>query len=386
MSNFESTNSTITLPILPADPGRVARTRMEELTAAFQSVIESGYFILGAHVAAFEGAFSTWQGCNTTIGVANGTDALELCLRACGIGPNDLVIVPTHTAVATATAVYRAGAEPLLLDIDPCSFNLDLNEVASCLGRPELRRRIRAIVPVHLYGNPLDMTSVMELADRYDLKVIEDCSQAHGAEWQGRKVGNFGAAAAFSCYPTKNLGALGDAGLCITNSLDIAERIRLLRQYGWHERYISDEVGMNSRLDELQAALLQVQLAHLDDDNECRRKIAGFYRSQLSALPIKLPTPVSSANHVYHQFTIRLQEERRDELRDYLLDKNIIASVLYPAPIHLQPAYTAVAAKYPCSRRNAEAVCKSILSLPMHPLLREGEMQAIGEAIRNFRW
>jgi dTDP-4-amino-4,6-dideoxygalactose transaminase len=373
-------------PILPADPGRVARARIDELAAAFKAVVESGWFILGKEVETLETAFSRWQGCHYTVGVANGTDALELCLRACGVGAGDLVIMPTHTAVATAAAVYRAGAEPLLLDVDSRSFLLDLNQMEDALKESVLARRIKAVIPVHLYGNSCDMPAIMSLARRYGLRVIEDCSQAHGASWQGERVGSFGDAAAFSCYPTKNLGALGDAGLCITNSELIAEKIKLLRQYGWRERYISEEVGMNSRLDEVHAALLSVQLRYLDEDLLKRDQIAASYYRSLSAVPIELPWVHADATHAYHQFPVLVPSSQRDPLRSHLLQLGINTAILYPAPIHLQPAYTQVASSYIFDRHIAESVCSHHLCLPIHPFLSSVELTRIIEGLQSFQW
>ncbi|WP_372719105.1 DegT/DnrJ/EryC1/StrS family aminotransferase [Novipirellula sp.] len=375
-----------TRPILTADPGRATRARIDELTQAFQSVIQSGWFVLGKQVESFEQAFSQWQQVSHTIGVANGTDAIELCLRACGVGDGDLVIVPTHTAVATATAVCRAGGEPLLLDIELDSFNLDLNQVEDAITQPNLKGKIKAIVPVHLYGNPCDMTRLKSLASAAGIAVIEDCSQAHGAKWEGQKVGCFGDAAAFSCYPTKNLGALGDAGLCVTASEAIADRIRFLRQYGWHERYVSDEVGMNSRLDELHAALLSIQLQHLNEDLETRKRIADRYRRELSGLPIDLPSVAPSSEHAYHQFTILVAEDQRDLLQQHLQQHDIFAAVLYPMPIHLQPAYANPADKFPFGRHRAEQACKRLLCLPMHAFLSDEEVSRVILAIRSFNW
>jgi dTDP-4-amino-4,6-dideoxygalactose transaminase len=386
MSDSSGTPQTERKPILVADPGRAARERIEELTAAFREVLERGHFILGRHVDVFEDAFTQWQGCSHTIGVANGTDALELCLRACGIKTGDLVIVPTHTAVATATAVVRAGAEPLLLDVDPDSFNLNLNQLKQVLVQPDLSSRIKAVVPVHLYGNPCDMTTIMSLARSRGIIVIEDCSQAHGAKWQGKNVGCFGDAAALSCYPTKNLGALGDAGLCVTNSAAIAEKIRFLRQYGWRNRYISDEVGMNSRLDELQAALLSVQLRYLDEDLSQRKRIADRYFRELSNLPVQLPVVPPSALHTFHQFTVLTEAVHREPLRRHLQRSGIGAAVLYPAPIHLQPAYARFSAQYDLDLSQSEAICDRLLCLPIHPFLSDDEATHVIESIRSYIW
>lgn len=383
MSDLHSTDLT---PILTADPGRVAQSRLRQLTAAFEEVVNSGWYILGTQVEEFENAFSNWQECQYTIGVANGTDAVELCLRACGVRPGDLVIVPAHTAVATATAVVRAGAVPLLVDIDCKSYNIDLKQVEELLQVQSIADRVSAIISVHLYGNPCDMDQVTSIAAKYKLKVIEDCSQAHGALWRGKRVGNFGDAAAFSCYPTKNLGALGDAGLCITNSDAVADYIRLLRQYGWRKRYISSETGMNSRLDSLQAALLRVQLKYLDHDLNQRREIAENYSERLKHLPIKLPATGEDVVHAFHQYTIQVEPRYRDALKSHLERHQVFASILYPSPIHLQPAYQSVAAAYPCDRSDAEQVCERLLCLPIHPLLTHHELLRVTTAIEGFNW
>jgi dTDP-4-amino-4,6-dideoxygalactose transaminase len=350
---------------------------------AFREVIQSGWFILGQQVESLEHEFANWLGIEHAIGVANGTDAIELCLRACGVGKGDLVIVPTHTAVATATAVVRAGAEPLLLDIDVQNLNLDLDQVADALCS-SFSTRIKAIVPVHLYGNPCDMTAIMSLAREHEVLVIEDCSQAHGAKWQGQNVGTFGAAAALSCYPTKNLAALGDAGLCVTRSAATAERIRSLRQYGWQKRYVSEEVGMNSRLDELHAAMLRVQLNHLDADNAARKRIADHYGRELGEIPISIPQTAQFATHAFHQFTILTSAEYREPLRLHMKSKGVLASVLYPTPIHLQPAYEAIALKYSFGRSVSEQACERLLCLPIHPFLEEAEIDRVVEAIKSF--
>lgn len=372
--------------ILPADPGRLARARVDELMAAFREVIENGMFILGPKVDTFERAFEEWLGCKEAVGVANGTDSLELCLRALGIGQGDLVIVPTHTAVATAAAVCRSGAEPVLIDIESTSFNLDLNKANHFMSHSQAANKVKAVVPVHLYGNPCDMTDVTSFANRYGLKVIEDCSQAHGAMWQGKRVGCFGDAASFSCYPTKNLGAIGDAGVCATNSMEIADKIRMLRQYGWRERYISDDIGMNSRLDEVQAALLLVQLRHLNQDGELRKRIAEVYTRSLGNLPLVLPSTNTSALHAYHQYTVLVQDGKRDELKAHLMGHGVLAAILYPKPIHKQPAYLEVASRFESERNVSEAVCSSLICLPIHPLLSHVELDVICDALHRFPW
>lgn len=262
---------------LPADPGANYRAHRAEIDVAIHRVLDSGWFILGREVASFEQEFALYLDARFAVGVASGTDALHLALRACGIGPGDVVLTVSHTAVATVAAIELAGAVPLLVDIDPLTFNIDAERVEDTLKSidrgdgPSPRGRVRAIIPVHLYGQPADMAAIIRVAARYGLKVIEDCAQAHGASIDGRKVGSWGNAAAFSFYPTKNLGALGDGGAIVTNDSEIADRVRLLREYGWRDRYVSSEVGMNSRLDEIQAAVLRVKLLNLDQENDRRR-------------------------------------------------------------------------------------------------------------------
>ncbi len=372
--------------ILGADPGRAAQARITELTEAFHAVIQNGYFILGKQVELLERSFSLWQNACHAIGVANGTDALELCLRASGIGCGDLVIVPTHTAVATATAICRAGAVPLLVDIQADSFNLDIEQVESLFTQSDVSSKIKAIVPVHLYGNPCDMAPLLELASTHRIAIIEDCSQAHGAEYQGKKVGGFGDASAFSCYPTKNLGALGDAGFCVTQSEEIANNIRLLRQYGWKQRYVSDEIGMNSRLDELHAALLSVQLKYLDDDLARREYVARRYSQALSSLPITLPRVADGSSHAWHQFTILTDSFSRDPLREHLQSQGVYSSVLYPVPIHLQPAYHHVATKFKLNRSVSESTCERLLCLPIHAFLTDDEVTRVVDALQSYKW
>lgn len=369
--------------LLTSDPSAGYSLRKREILAAIEAALDGGQFILGANVSAFEEEFSTWMGGGQTVGLANGTDAVELCLRAAGIEAGDCVAVPAHTAVATATAVIRAGATPVFVDIDRRSFNMNLDALEDACRNPPPGLRLKAVVPVHLYGQPCDLDRLVATADRHGLALIEDCSQAHGAAWRGRKVGTSGIAAAFSCYPTKNLGALGDAGLAFTRDPAVAERIRHLRQYGWKTRYLSDDIGMNSRLDELQAAILRVNLRHLDADLEARATVAEQYLDALRHPGVTLPAaPPAGCRHAYHQFALLADD--RDGLLAHLKKHEILAGILYPAPIHKQRAYVDIAARWPLDLRQAEYVCDHVLCLPMHPHLAAADRQRVIAAVESF--
>ncbi len=345
-----------------------------ELDAVFARVLEKGSFILGSEVSAFEKEFAEYCGVAHAIGVASGTEALQLALMACEVGKNDEVAVPAHTAVATVSAVEAGGARPLLVDIDSANYTLD----PSLLHRI-LTPRTRAIIPVHLYGCPVEMDPVLQFARENHLFVIEDCSQAHGASYRNRKVGAWGDIAAFSFYPTKNLGAFGDGGAVLTNNPVLAEKVRLLRQYGWSEHYVSSIRGINSRLDELQAGILRVKLRHLDVWNARRRQLADLYRELLSGTDLVLPA--QNAGHVYHQFVIR--HPRRDALREYLKERGIHTLVHYPVPIHLQPAYADLG--YPAgSLPMTERASREVLSLPIYPELTKEMVGLVCQAILDF--
>jgi dTDP-4-amino-4,6-dideoxygalactose transaminase len=347
-----------------------------EIDAAVARVLAGGWYILGEEVRAFEAEFAAYLGVAHAVGVASGTDALLLALRACGVGPGDEVITVAHTAVATVAAVELSGAAPRLVDIDPNSFTLDPALLAAAVTP-----RTRAIIPVHLYGRPADAAPILAFARERGLLVIEDCAQAHGARYGGRTVGSLGDAAAFSFYPTKNLSAVGDGGAVVTDRPEVAERLRLLRQYGWRERYVSDVPGYNSRLDELQAALLRVRLRHLEAENEARRRLAAGYDAALAGLPVQCPAPPGDSRHVYHLYVIRA--ERRDELQAYLAARGIGVGIHYPVPVHRQPAYAHLGYA-PGSLPATEAVVGDILSLPMHPDLPAAAVEIVAETIRAF--
>ena len=355
-----------------------------EVDTAIARVLESGWYILGQEVAAFEQEFAAYIGVRHAVGVASGTDALEIALRACGIGLGDAVITVSHTAVATVAAIELAGATSVLVDIDPVTFTMDPNRLEDAIKTISIGRllavngRVKAIIPVHLYGHPADMPAIMNIARRYDLFVIEDCAQSHGAAFQGCKTGAWGHIAAFSFYPTKNLGALGDGGMVVTDDPHLAERARSLREYGWRERYVSEIPGMNTRLDELQAAVLRIKLSHLDQENEKRRTIAEAYNQLLNDTRLRLPICRSHALHVYHQYVIRA--ERRDALRSFLRERSIGTLIHYPVPIHLQPAYKERVTCMGTLLHTAQAA-EQVLSFPMYPELSPELVRQVAEAM-----
>ncbi len=341
-----------------------------ELAAAFERVVRSGWFILGDEVAAFEKEFAAWVGVEHCLGVASGTDALTLALRALQIGPGDEVVTVSHTAVATVAAIVLAGATPVLVDIDEQSYTMD-----PLAAEAAITARTKAIVPVHLYGQMADMDALMGLAQRHGLALVEDCAQAHGAAYQGRAAGSFGVAAVFSFYPTKNLGALGDGGAVVTRDAALAERVQLLRQYGWHERYVSSVAGMNSRLDELQAALLRVKLPHLRGWNEARRAHAQRYGELLRGVTV--PQEMAERCHVYHLYVVRVA--RRDAVRAQLRARGIGSAIHYPCAVHQQPAYRALTP--PGGLPVTERAVAEILSLPMYPELRQDQIETVAAQI-----
>ncbi|MBK8780788.1 MAG: DegT/DnrJ/EryC1/StrS family aminotransferase [Anaerolineales bacterium] len=347
-----------------------------ELDDAIARVLAKGSFILGAEVTAFEKEFAEYCGVSHAVGVASGTEALQLALLACGVGENDEVLTTAHTAVATVSAIEATGARPVLVDIDPARYALDPN-----LLEKSITPRTRAIIPVHLYGCPVDMNPVIQFARKKNLFVVEDCSQAHGALYEGRKVGSLGDIAAFSFYPTKNLGAFGDGGAVVTDNAELAERVRLLRQYGWKEHYISSVKGINSRLDELQAAILRVKLRHLDDWNLRRRELANLYFELLADTELVLPTLSENSLHVFHQFVVR--HPQRDALKEYLKERGIHSLIHYPMPIHLQPAYAELGYSAG-SLPNTELASREVLSLPLYPELTEEQIRWVCQNVIDF--
>lgn len=374
--------------VLQSDPKANYLAHKREIDEAIRQTLDSGRYILGGQVSEFEREFAAYLGAKRCVGVANGTDALHLALRAVGVGAGDVVITVAHTAVATVAAVEMAGASPLLVDIDPATFTISPEAVEDAIrnyrDRPHINR-IRAILPVHLYGRPADMRAICDIARRYDLKVVEDCAQAHGAtihRMGGFKVGVFGDAAAFSFYPTKNLGALGDGGAVVTNDAEVAERVGLLREYGWRERYVSDVAGFNSRLDELQAAILRVKLKYLDEENVRRREIARIYDDRLAPTSLRLPERPVGVESVYHQYVARCDE--RDGLREHLREQGVGTLVHYPVPVHLQPAYRNRVPVHRGALPATEQAARQVLSLPMHAQLSDAQVERVCEAIN--RW
>jgi dTDP-4-amino-4,6-dideoxygalactose transaminase len=365
---------------MPADPKASYLAHKEELDRVIRETMESGWYILGPKVKEFERNFAAYLGAAQCVGVANGTDAVHLALRACGVKPGDEVLTVSHTAVATVSAIDWLGARPVLVDIDPETYTIDPRKVSDTL-QSKGGARIRAIVAVHLYGHPADVTALMSLAREHGVALIEDCAQAHGASFDGKKVGTFGTCGAFSFYPTKNLGAFGDGGAVVTGEAATAERLRLLQQYGWRERYISIEAGYNSRLDELQAAILDCKLAWLEAGNERRREIARKYTEGLAGLPLETPVERTGCRHVYHQYTIRLSD--RDRLREHLERQGIRSAVLYPEPVHGQAGYRDRITVGQGGLDVTERTVREILCLPIYPELSDADVSRVIESIQE---
>jgi dTDP-4-amino-4,6-dideoxygalactose transaminase len=365
---------TTTVPVL--DLKAQYQSIKDEIDEAVLGVMDSGYFVLGPNVKALEAEVAEYVGCQHGVGVASGTDALRLSLEALDVGPGDEVITTPFTFVATANTISHAGARPVFVDIDPRTFNIVPAQIEAAITE-----RTKAIVPVHLYGQPAEMDAIMDIARRHNLYVIEDCAQAIGAEENGRHVGSFGDLACFSFYPTKNLGAFGDGGMVTTNDLYLAERITVLREQGSKTRYYHQVLGFNSRLDEIQAALLRVKLRYLDDWQARRQQIAAGYDQLLGNLGVETPFVRPGVTHVYHQYTIR--SARRDELHQFLKERGIGSMIYYPLPLHLQEMYHDLGyaeGRLPVS----EAVGHEVLSLPMYPELNDEQVQTIVDAIGEF--
>jgi dTDP-4-amino-4,6-dideoxygalactose transaminase len=369
------------VPIPQTDPRAAYLAQKSEIDAAIAQVLESGQYILGPVAERFESDFAAFLGLAHGIGCASGTDAIELALRACGIGAGDLVFTVSHTAVATVAAIERAGATPVLVDIEAGGFDIDPAALDAALRRPSPGRPA-AVLPVHLYGEPADLISIGELARGQGLRMIEDCAQSHGAHYRGRPTGSFGDIACFSFYPTKNLGALGDAGIIATDDSSLAAAAREIREYGWRERYVSARSGINTRLDPIQAAILAVKLPRLDSDNQRRQAIAASYDEGLAGLPIALPPRRVNASHVFHQYVIRSQ--KRDRLREHLRAAAIGTGIHYPVPVHLHPAYRGRVAAGPTGLRNSERAAGEILSLPIYPQLADAAVDRVIGEIRKF--
>jgi aminotransferase EvaB len=404
-------------PLLTADPAANFRAHAEEIHAAIDRVLTDGHYILGPEVEAFEREFADYHGGGHTLGVANGTEALELALRAVGVQRGDAVATVANTASATVAAIAEIGARPVFVEIDDTTMTMSCAALGDAFEGAG--GRIKAVVPVHLYGHPADLPAICPLAISRGAAVVEDCAQAHGATVAGRRVGTWGAAAAFSFYPTKNLGAIGDGGAVITRDKALAGRVRLLRQYGWRQRYVSESAGRNSRLDEMQAAILRVKLKYLDAENARRGEIAARYLEQLAplavgwdrrippstqealpagfgrfdrfdeltasrltagapALQLVLPVVAPGVQAVWHQFVVRTP--RRDALLAYLAEFGIRCGVLYPVPAHRQPAYAQPDLALPVTER----ACAEVLCLPCHPGLDTADVDRVCAAILGW--
>jgi dTDP-4-amino-4,6-dideoxygalactose transaminase len=350
-----------------------------EIDAALRRVLDRGWFILGEEGEAFEKEFATRVGAPHAVGVASGTEAIALALMALGIGPGDEVITVSATAVPTAAAIRQAGASPVFVDIDE-AMTLDPARIEAALGP-----RTRAILPVHLYGQPADMARILDVAARHELAVVEDASQAHGAAFEGKPAGTLGAVGCFSFYPSKNLGALGDAGILVTHDDRLAGRVRSLRNYGQTRRDVAERTGINSRLDEVQAAILRVKLPRLLPWTERREALAAGYGGRLrdreAAGSLALPWPRKGCRHAYHLYAVRV--ERRDALRAFLDARGIDTLVHYPTPVHRQPAY-ADARVGPGGLARTEAWAETTLSLPLYPEMTDVEAARVAEGVGDF--
>lgn len=355
---------------------------LPELLSACHRVITSGHMVLGPEVAALEQEVAALCGTEFAVGCASGSDALLLALMALNIGAGDEVIVPSFTFFATASAVWRLGATPVFADIDPQSFNITAESIES-----RLTPRVRAIIPVHLYGQTADMKSIVELAQQRNLHVVEDLAQAIGARYADRPAGAWGDVGCLSFYPTKNLGGFGDGGMVTTRSAKLADRLNLLRGHGMRPRYYHAEVGINSRLDELQAAMLRVKLAHLPKLTELRQVNASRYQRLLQEAQLEsflgLPSTTDTARHVWNQFTIRVFDDKRDGLREYLASRGIGTEIYYPLPLHEQACFASLGYRRG-SLPVTEKISHQVLSLPVHPLLSADEQAFVVDTIARF--
>ena len=370
------------MSVIPvANPLANYQAHKADIASAAVRVLESGWYIMGSEVAAFEKEFASYVGTTECVTVGTGTDALILILRAMGIGPGDTVITVSHTAVATVSAIDLVGARPLLVDVDPIYFTMSPEHLERTLsewsGDP-----IKAVIPIHLYGHPAAMDEIMAIAGRRGVPVVEDCAQAHGAVYRGRAVGTIGVAAAFSFYPTKNLGAMGDGGAVATSDPALADRCRLIKQYGWRQRYVSETNGMNTRLDELQAAILRVKLKTLHDQNNRRGEIARTYGATGGNKRIEHPVIAPGIEHAFHQYDV--QTNGRDALQSHLQAKGIASAILYPVPVHLQEGYANRVSLGAGGLGATEKLCSRILSIPMYPELTDAECGVVCDALRTF--
>ena len=357
------------------DIGRQTSSIREEINKAVEKVIDTSGFILGEEVESFEKEFANYCGVRFAAGVDSGISALELSLRALGIGENNEVITQANTFIATVGSIAAVGAKPVLVDINPENYNLDIEKIEE-----KITKKTKAIIPVHLYGNPTDMDEIKEIAEKYDLKIVEDACQSHGAKFKGKRTGSFGELGCFSFYPGKNLGGFGDGGIVVSNNEELINKIKMMRNYGQSKKYYHDFLPFNKRLDSIQAAILRVKLKQLDGWNEKRRKNAKVYDSLLKDLVI---TPKISPDNetVYHLYVI--QTDKRDELLSHLNNNGIGAGVHYPIPIHLQKSFNHLnlrEGEFPVTER----IAKRIISLPMFPELKKEEIEYVCEKVKEF--
>ncbi len=360
-----------------ANPLAQFHSDKSEIEQAIHRVLESGSYILGSELSGLEQEFAAYIGTTHAIGVANGTDALELALRSLDISTNDEVITVSHTAVATIAAIEAAGAVPVLVDVDPDFYTLDPKQLAEVLTP-----RTRAVIAVHLYGQAADLDEISAFCQKHNLILIEDASQAHGAKWRGQRLGSIGQVACFSCYPTKNLGALGDAGLITTSDTALALKIRMLREYGWRERYVSELVGRNSRLDEFQAAILRIKLRRLDENNGKRLLLASHYTKCLAGESLRLPGIREHAEHIFHLYVVKT--DNRQSLMAHMKAQDIYPGVHYPMPVHLQPAYKG-RLRTARSMTVTEKIAHQVLSLPLYPELSMAMADQVCAAIKGVK-
>ena len=357
------------------DLGKVNNRFRTEIDARIKTVLDKGWYLQGDENQVFSENFAKFCDTRYALGVANGLDALNLLIKASGFGPGDEIIVPANTYIATILAISENGCTPVLVEPDIHTYNIDVNKIEE-----KITSKTKAIMVVHLYGQAVQMEKVWEVAKKHDLKVFEDCAQAHGAFYQNKRVGNLSDGAAFSFYPGKNLGCMGDGGAVVTNDLVLYEKVKALANYGSDYKYHHIYKGTNSRLDEIQAAVLDVKLKHLDADNQRRREISSYYRENIKNPAIILPEVYSEEAHVWHVFAVRC--DNRDKLQQYLKEKDIQTLIHYPVPPHKQDAYKEWHNQsYPIS----EEIHRTILSLPMSPVLEDAEVEYVVDALNSFK-
>jgi len=358
------------------DLKRQYKNHRKEIEGAIQSVFDSAWFILGENVKNFETEFAQYLGAKYGVGVGSGTEAIHLALLTCGVKFGDEVITVPNTAIPTVSAITFANATPKFVDIDPITYTINPDKIESAITS-----RTKVILPVHLYGQAADMDPILEIAKKYDLKVVEDACQAHGAEYRGKKVGTIGDMGCFSFYPSKNLGAYGDGGFVSTNNEQIAQTVRYLRNYGQTNRYIHVIKGFNSRLDELQAAILRIKLKKLDNWNNQRRELANYYNELMKDWDIPLPKEIENSEHVYHLYVVR--SRKREQLQEYLESRGVQTIIHYPIPIHLQKSYADLGI-INGTLPEAERAAQEVLSLPLYPEITKEEMNEVARSVGEF--